>query len=119
MKNYIPMSTRKWAHFWSVFVPVCEVSETVGGLRDGTEGEEERVEVERALEGMKVEKAWASKPSAGDESLWKLWGLRGAEIGTKKTAEYIQEVAEREEKRVEKERNQKTEKWWVKLETDC
>lgn len=40
--------------------------------------------MERALEGVKTEKAWVSKPSAGEESLWKLWGLRGAEMGTKK-----------------------------------
>lgn len=60
----------------------CEVSWEVGGWRDGSEGEDEREEVERALEGVKVEKTWASKPSAGEEVLWKLWGLRGAETGT-------------------------------------
>lgn len=52
--------------------------------------------MERALEGTQAEKAWASKPSAGVEPLWKLWGLRGAKMGTKK--EYIQEVAEKKEK---------------------
>lgn len=61
---------------------VCEVSWEVVGWRDGSEGEEEREEVERALEGVKVEKTWASEPSAGEEVLWKLWGLRGAETGT-------------------------------------
>lgn len=61
---------------------VCEVSREVGEWRDGSEGGEEREEVEWALEGVKVEKTWASKPSAGEESLWKLWGLRGAETGT-------------------------------------
>lgn len=70
-------------------IPVCAVSEEVGGWTNGSEGEEEREEVERALEGMKEEKAWASKPPAGEEPLWKLWGLREAEMGTKK-AEYIQ-----------------------------
>ncbi len=70
-------------------IPVLEVSKTAGGWRDGSGGEEEREVVERALEWVKVEKAWASKPSIGKESLWKLWGLRGAEMGTKKIAENI------------------------------
>lgn len=47
----------------------------MGVRRGGSEGGDERVEVETALEGQKVEKVeklWAAQPSAGDESLWKL-----------------------------------------------
>lgn len=73
-------------------IPVCDKSQAVEEWRDGSEVEEEREEV---LEAVKVEKAWTSKPSAGETPLWKLWGLWGAEMGTKKIAEHTEEVAEK------------------------
>lgn len=54
----------------------------MGVCRDGSEGEAERKEV--ALGGVKVK---ASRPSAGVELLWKLWGLRGAEMGPEEIAD--------------------------------
>ena len=80
----------QWLLELNYAIPVCDVSQAVGEWRDGSEVEEEREEV---LEELKVEKAWTSKPSAGETPLWKLWGLRGAEMGTKKIAEHTKEVA--------------------------
>lgn len=62
-------------------IPVCVC---VGGWSNGSEGEEEREEVERALDGINVVKAWTFKPSAEAVPLWKLRGLREAEMGTQK-----------------------------------
>lgn len=44
-------------------------------MEEGSEGEEKREEVERALEEVMEEKSWTSKPLAEEEPLWKLWGL--------------------------------------------
>lgn len=43
--------------------------------------------MERDLAGVKEQKAWATQPSAGEDSLWKLCGLRGAEMGKQNTGE--------------------------------
>lgn len=51
------------------------VLEDSGRWRHGSEGKREREEVQGVPEGMKAEKVWVSEPSAGEESLWKLWGL--------------------------------------------
>lgn len=59
---------------------VCEAPGKAKEWRDGSEGAEAREDVERALRGMTVEKAWASKSSAEKVSLWKLWGLRGPDL---------------------------------------
>lgn len=61
--------------------------------------------METALEGVKVEKA--SKPSAGEESLWKLWGLRGAE-----RKRSIQDMAEEERGKGRLGRQTKSRKKW-------
>lgn len=69
----------------TVSVPVCEVSEKAGGWR--YDSEEDREEVENDLGEVKVEKAWPTKLSAEEEPQWKLWGLRGAEMGKNKPVE--------------------------------
>lgn len=61
--------------------PVCDLSEKAGRWGDGSD--EDREEVERALEGTSVEKYWATTPSEEQASLWKLWGLRRAKINGK------------------------------------
>lgn len=79
-------NTEKWHHMYCMLnfvVPVCEVSKKAGGWRGGSE--DEREEVGRDVGGVKVEKAWATKLSAEEEPLWKLWGLRGAEMGKQNT----------------------------------
>lgn len=58
---------------------LCDVLENGGGC---AEGSEDREEESRALGGVKEGRPRASQPSAGDQSQWKLWGLRGAERGT-------------------------------------
>lgn len=86
-------------------VPVCEVSERAGRWIDGSE--EEREEVEKDLGGVKVEKAWATKPSAGEDPLWKLWGLRGAEMGKQNPVDDIHKKKKKGGKQEDKSKDRK------------
>lgn len=89
----------------NVVVPVCEVSEKAGGWRGGSE--EEREEMERDLGDVKEEKSWATKLSAGEEPLWKLWGLRGADTGKQITGKDVSKEKRKWEKQEDKSKDRK------------